>query len=309
MEEGAGKVTFGERFLRVPALCPRRIAGEPHGRHSMSIEFAGTVHRLRGLSRDQLEAVAERWGDLIRSDRSGVCTDTRIFRASRNDFLDIDTRGWEYSLDFEYAPDVVSVAGPGWMAHLRLDRPLRCGLWTRPSRSDEFAGPLENFLRILLAYLLLTLGGALIHSAAVVDRERAFVFFGHSGAGKTTVARLSVSEGLTVLSDDMNALLPSEGSVRVHEVPFAGDFAGDGTGRTFPAQALIRLRQDSCNRLENLGRAETAAGLISCAPFVNRDPYRALQLAARLEDLAGRVPAHTLMFAREGGFWPLLRGR
>ena len=70
---------------------------------------------------------------------------------------------------------------------------------------EEISDGLFNFLRYFLPYELLKHNKILFHSSCVVDKsEEAYLFFGHSGAGKSTMAKLC-NKG-NVLGDDMNLL-------------------------------------------------------------------------------------------------------
>lgn len=55
----------------------------------------------------------------------------------------------------------------------------------------------------VLAVALHLQGAALLHASAVVLRNRAVLFAGDSGSGKSTIAALLQREGYTVLSDDV----------------------------------------------------------------------------------------------------------
>ncbi len=57
-----------------------------------------------------------------------------------------------------------------------------------PSRSMQ---EVEYLIRIASAIWIFEKGGLLIHGAALVRNERGYLFTGHSGAGKTTVCRVS----------------------------------------------------------------------------------------------------------------------
>src|SRR5262249_12282362 len=134
-----------------------------------------------------------------------------LYTAPASDFLPVDTRGWEYAMDFAHGERSVCLAGLHLMARLdwtpNLSPNLGGALWTS-EEGELFPGIGENFLRVLVAYRLLELGGAVLHSAGVADGDGAFLFLGPSGAGKTTLSRQSEAQGRTVLSDDLNALLP-----------------------------------------------------------------------------------------------------
>ncbi len=56
--------------------------------------------------------------------------------------------------------------------------------------SQPFAAA-DYFMRSALALLAFETGGLLFHAAGLAYHERGYAFFGYSGSGKTTVARLS----------------------------------------------------------------------------------------------------------------------
>jgi hypothetical protein len=225
------------------------------------------------------------------------------------EFRPLDVRGWEYRLEIDPAPEAVRFAGLGLMGRLEWSPALAGGLWTAAGEGEAFLGAFENYLRVLVAYRLVEVGGALLHSAAVVSGGGAWVFFGASGAGKTTVARLSDGAGRVVLSDDLNALWRRRGRTRVAQVPFAGDFGrAVPRRRSRPLARLLRLRQGEAHGLRPLVPSEALAALVACSPFVNGDPHRSGALLTALQELAAEVPTDELTFRRDGGFWTLLEG-
>ena len=239
----------------------------------------------------------------------------RLLRRAAEEFLPVDVRGWEYGLDFDWSPAAVRIAGLGLMARLEWRPDLAAALWTPADGGPLFPGVFENLLRILVAYRLLDIGGVVLHSAGVVRNGAVFLFLGRSGAGKTTVARLSLAAGAEVLSDDLNALCPADGAAgggagcAVVKLPFTGDLGERRAVRPpVPLAALLRLEQDVADGLAPLSRAETLACLLTCAPFVNVDPHRRDRLQQVLLDLlaAGAPRAGALRFSLRGRFWSII---
>jgi len=247
----------------------------------------------------------------------------RLLRCAPDEFLPVDVRGWEYGLDFDWAPAAVKMAGLGLLG--RLDwRPGGVGmggmagaLWTHEDGGERFPGVFENFLRVLVAYRLLELGGVVLHSAGLVKDGAAFLLLGRSGAGKTTAARLGMARGAEVLSDDLNALVVDGSSggagdgagCVVLKLPFTGDLGERRALRPpAPLGGLLRIVQDRDDALAPLSRAETLACLLACAPFVNVDPHRRERLEQVLLALAAAAArrAFTLRFSLSGGFWSII---
>jgi hypothetical protein len=302
-------MSFGVSFLRFPDLFPGRRSGEPWGDRSLVLDVAGGPYLFLGLSPEQEAAVRGKFGGLCRDGGDAPATvTTRVFRAPAADFLEIDTRGWEYTLDMEHEPASVRLAGLRLMARLDWTPALSGGLWTPEAAGEEWTSVFENYLRVLTAYRLLEEGGAVLHSAGVTDGEGAWLLLGPSGAGKTTSSRLCLSRGASVLSDDLNAVRLGEDGARLAQLPFTGDL-GDRSGvqALLPLRALLRLVQGRENAARPLTPAAALAALVAAAPFVNRDPWRREALLAVLERLARSVSAWELTFTLEGDVWAILK--
>jgi len=303
-------MSFGDAFLRFPDLFPGRPSGEPWGERAVALAVPGGPYLFSGLAATQEEALRQRFGPLC-GPAAGGGVSSAVFRAPDSDFLAIDTRGWEYSLDLDHAPGSLCVAGMRLMARLDWSPGLAGGLWTPASAGEDWASICENYLRLLAAYRLLAGGGALLHSAGVSDGESAWLLLGPSGAGKTTASRLCLAAGADVLSDDLNAvLLPGDDRAGpiVARLPFTGDLGErQGGPGGWPLRAVIRLRQGPADALRPLSPASALGALVAAAPSVNRDPWRREPLLAALERLALAVPAWELTFSLGADLWSILR--
>jgi hypothetical protein len=308
-------MTFGGGFLRHPDLFPGRRSGEPWGDRSLSLAVPGGPYLFSGLAAAQEEALRRRFGPLCGPVQGETGIVTSVFRAPASEFLEIDTRGWEYALDLDPGPRSLRVAGLRLMARLDWTPGLAGGLWTPEAAGEEWAaGVCENHLRILAAYRLLAAGGVLLHSAGVSDGASAWLLLGPAGAGKTTASRLCLAAGADVLSDDLNAVLPPPaGDARpappvVARLPFTGDLGErHGEPGSYPLRAVLRLRQGPAEGLAPLSPASALAALAAAAPYVNRDPWRREPLLAALERLARAVPAWELTFSPGADLWSILK--
>jgi hypothetical protein len=302
-------MSFGDGFLRFPDLFPGRRGGEPWGDRSLVLEVAGGPYLVAGLSAAQEEAARRKFVGLCREAETGAEVAIHVFRAPPGDFLDRDVRGWEYTLDMDYSPGSVLLAGLRLMARIDWAPALAGGLWTSQAAGEEWASVFENFFRVLAAYRLLAAGGAMLHSAGVTDGASAWLLLGPSGTGKTTSSRLCLERGATVLSDDLNAVwLPPGARPRLAWLPFTGDLGERSGGpESYPLAAVLRLVQGTEDRLRPLSPAAALAGLVAAAPFVNHDPWRREALLGTLERLARSVPAYELVFSLGGGLWDILK--
>ncbi len=293
------------QFLREPALFPARIAGETWGSQRCDLSLAGETFRIEGLSDTQLRGLAERYGPrLTEPSEAAAAAVLQIFRAPASDFLEIDTRGWEYWVDLQWSETGFALSGMRVMARVdAIHERGRGGIWTCVEEPTELSGVVENVLRPLLAARLLATGGLLVHSAAV----NGYLFAGRSGAGKSTIARLGLEAGLPVLSDDLNALVPDGERFAIAPLPFTGDLEEHQISheRT-PLLAVLGLEKGDREEVQPMTLAETVSLLVRSTPFVNQDPLRMPLLIDRASQIAGSTSHGLLTFRRDGHVWPIL---
>jgi hypothetical protein len=169
-------------------------------------------------------------------------------------------------------------------------------------RSEADGGALEIALRVALTATLPGRGVLPLHAAGTVVDGAGLAFFGPSGAGKTTVARLWPG---AVLSDELVAV----GSEPPTLIPtgFFGEMAG-GRGPSSPAPlaALVELARGTAFRLERLD-ASTALrrliGSILVPPLAA--PWREAVTAAHRLSMA--VPVYRMEWTPETPPWDELR--
>ncbi len=151
------------------------------------------------------------------------------------------------------------ISHPDFHAHLfpgHPDRPLPAdSTQVEQWAADRF--PIESVVKLLLARELLRKGGVLIHGVSVAGR-RASLFTGRSGAGKSTLGARSAEAGLSVLADELVAVLPdaSAGS-RAFGTPW-----NVGVPRDAPLAFVGALAWGE-PRLEELPKAEILRLLLS----------------------------------------------
>lgn len=299
---------FASTYLVEPLLFPARFSGDSLGPHAVSLPIARERVGVEGLSDELLAAARTRFGALLLPGAPAGGPRVRVFHAPPSDFVPLDLKGRELTMDVDWEEGGVRLAGPGFCARLSHEVP-RAALFV--SHGDPFAiGALENVLRVLTAYRLAEQGGALLHSAAVRHGgDGALLFPGRSGAGKTTLCTKSREEGREVLSDELNAVFPGPAGPRIVALPFAGDYGPAAPGEERSLSAVVDLRKGAPGErahLAPLPRARAIAQLFARAPFVNGDPYRRDRLFTNLERLFAEVPLKTLTFSLEEPVWPAL---
>ena len=166
------------------------------------------------------------------------------------------------------------------------------------------ADDIEYFLRMVYSLLIFQEGGVLFHSAAIVRENHAHLFFGHSGSGKTTAARLS--DNYLVLNDDLVALVDCDTHWQVFGTPFWNPSQVEPSASSAPLRMLLRLVQDQQVYLEPLSSAQGMAEMITSIPLINADPTRTNELVRRCKSVMDSVPLYRLHFRKDNSFWNVI---
>ena len=163
---------------------------------------------------------------------------------------------------------------------------------------------LEVFLRNVFTFLLLDGDGLALHALGVLKEGEVYVFFGPSGSGKTTAAALS--EGHTVLSDDLVFLQPENGSYWLHPTPRWGDMQrGERKNRPYPLKAVFKLIKSERIEVSRCNPVQAISDVITFPPMP-ADLVPPNRLLARFSHLVKKVPFYELHFVKDRSFWPCI---
>jgi len=163
----------------------------------------------------------------------------------------------------------------------------------------------DAFLRVIYSLWLVKLGGFLLHATGVKDRDDTYVFFGVSGSGKTTVARLS--EDRVILSDELIAIRSTNGSYQVYGTPFMGEFARGGVNIKADLRHLFLLKKDRENFLRPLDQGQRLKRLFQCILFFGENTNLLNTLFDLCTDMVEQVPFYQLHFLPDRSFWHCIK--
>jgi hypothetical protein len=189
---------------------------------------------------------------------------------------------------------------PGFNGDIDLDSNT-ANLFTSNSRVIETT---DYLLRVIFALLIFKKGGVLFHGAGIVRDGYTYLFFGHSGSGKSTVARFSPHD--TVLNDDLVVLMPHGDGWTVFATPFWNPTQVRPVHASAPLKGLYRLVQDKQVFLEPLGAGHALAELISNVPVIPENRFLNMELFIRGRQLLDGVPAYRLHFLPDDSFWQVI---
>jgi hypothetical protein len=134
-------------------------------------------------------------------------------------------------------------------------------------RSNDPIFPLEYPLDELAMIHRLALGGGVeVHALGLADSDgTGYLFLGHSGAGKSTTARLWMEQpGVKLLSDDRIIIRKHDNQFWMYGTPWHGD-AGVASPERAPLSAIFLLEQAPTNELAPLATSKAAAELFARA--------------------------------------------
>jgi radical SAM protein with 4Fe4S-binding SPASM domain len=153
--------------------------------------------------------------------------------------------------------------------------------------------------QILLARVLPTFGGLLVHAAGVDWNGRGLVFAGPSEAGKSTIVKMLAPQA-RVLCDDRMIVRRNGAGFEAHGTWSHGEVPDVSPGPA-PLTGVFFLRQARENRAERIGRtADAARGILPriVRPLVTADWWDAVM--DLVGELARKVPFYDLYFDRSG---------
>jgi hypothetical protein len=170
-------------------------------------------------------------------------------------------------------------------------------------RCEERAYPLEAVVRTAMMARLPLLGGLPFHAAGVAVLGRGIVFFGPSGAGKTTLASTSP---YPVLSDELVAVIGGSPFDLVRS-GFWGEARDSGRGGPVPLALLVDLAKGPALELVRVRPAEAAGRILASTPVPLAPPLwsRALAVAAAL---VREVPVYRMEWSPTEPPWERLSG-
>lgn len=136
-----------------------------------------------------------------------------------------------------------------------------CRIYCSPRMSEEEQEDIFHVIRFAFLVLAQNRGLCVVHSASLLYREKAWLFSGKSGTGKSTHVNLwRDAYGSPLLNGDLNCLGLEGDRVWVYGLPWCGT-SGIATPKAYPLGGVIFLRQWRENTVQELTEAEKACAL------------------------------------------------
>ena len=180
----------------------------------------------------------------------------------------------EYTLEYEGVKGTFGRTAEGFRLNLQPEAEGAFDVWCREGETVVYLGGNWSMLlyrfALWVAYGLMTLqrDTLAVHSSCIIYQDKAALFLGESGTGKSTHARLwrEHIEGAVLLNDDSPMIRVEEGKVWAYGSAWSGKTPCYKQER-YELVACVRLSQAPYNRIQKLSVLQ-AYGAIhpSCAP-------------------------------------------
>lgn len=153
-----------------------------------------------------------------------------------------------YIMLFPVFPDLYEL-------HVRKDGGV-CRIYCRPEMSEEEQEHIFHAIRFAFLILAQNRNLTVVHSASLLYRDKAWLFSGKSGTGKSTHTSLwRGAWGITLLNGDLNCLGIEEDKAWVYGLPWCGT-SGIATPKAYPLGGVVFLRKWRENLVQELTESE-----------------------------------------------------
>ncbi len=164
-----------------------------------------------------------------------------------------------------------------------------------------------NYVLIqILGLRVLKKGGLVLHAAGLVRENKAYIFLGHSGSGKSTVAGLS--SDFRLLNDDIVGILPGKTSWYAHPTPFWHTKQIRPSAKVEPVvvSGFFRLLKDTNLEITKLSLAQSIAAITCSTSILASNPNLAHQVMDISSRITQTIPVFDLHFRKDNSFWSII---
>lgn len=211
----------------------------------------------------------------------------------------------DYGTSFvDYQVDITH--GPNQVVYRRADYQMTCSdLYAHTDLAiHDYLALKHALITLYSAYLADRQWGLVIHSSCVVDAARGYVFAGHSGQGKSTVARLS--QPRPIFSDEASLVKIDSDGIYVFDSPFRTALMSQFSATPMPLKGIYLLRQSHNIQRNTLPLATAMTGLMERTFYWAHDNAETTKVVKMQKYLLQHVPIYELEFQKNDLFWEVV---
>jgi hypothetical protein len=146
--------------------------------------------------------------------------------------------------------------------------------------------------------------GLLIHSSCVIEKGKAHIFAGQSGAGKSTAAKLSYPRNL--LSDEATVVKITQGEIQVYNSPFRSEIDAEPFSGSLSLVSVQILYQALQNKREKTSKSDALFQLMDKVFFWPHSREETSTIMRLMTNLVRQAPVYELHFQKNNTFWELI---
>lgn len=143
--------------------------------------------------------------------------------------------------------------------------------------------------------------GLLIHSSCMREGDKAYLFSGQSGAGKSTVVELSSPR--PILSDEATVVKVERTGTIVYDSPFRSDTVSSFQQPALELGGIQLLEQSTIIKRSPLEKSDGMMSLFDKIFYWAFDSDETKKLFELLSQLISNVPVYRLQFQKNDLFW------
>jgi hypothetical protein len=159
-------------------------------------------------------------------------------------------------------------------------------------------------MNLYSAFILHHNWGLLLHSSCVIEGSKAHVFAGHSGAGKSTAAKLSAPREL--LSDEATLMKVNKDGVTIYHSPFRSELETSSDKKDVPLSSIQLLSQASFNERNLLKQSDAFLQLMDKVFYWPYGEHEVAKVLRLLKSVVRTIPVYDLHFQKNNTFWELI---
>jgi hypothetical protein len=146
--------------------------------------------------------------------------------------------------------------------------------------------------------------GLLIHSSCVIEKGKAHIFSGHSGAGKSTVAKLSYPREL--LSDEATLVKITPEGIKIYNSPFRSELEAGPFDQDIELASIQILYQALQNKRIKIQKSDALVHLMDKVFFWPHSQDETKTILKLMTMMVKQVPVYELHFQKNNTFWELI---